>query len=263
MGELFHDLDPDGDVILILQNPNVAFAVWNESQDYLPLPLVLAREESPSPALEAPYRKSKKKKGKFRATSEPVSEPEPVPLESAEPLELEPEPEPNPIPVESAQPLELDSSSNQDQPLAQEESSPLEQIASSSSPAEQNHSSWAATRLYSESLASPDETSSMVAETGQAGVRMRVSSSHLILASSYFKRMLRGGWKEDCTLCAEGCLTIYVEDWDPDALLILMNIIHGHTRKVPRTVSLEMLAKLAVLVDYYECIEVVEVLSEI
>jgi hypothetical protein len=92
---------------------------------------------------------------------------------------------------------------------------------------------------------------------------MRVSSCHLILASPYFKQMLRGGWKEDCTLSAEGCLTIYEEDWDPDALLILMNVIHGHTRKVARSVSLEMLAKLAVLVDYYECLEVVEVFSEI
>jgi hypothetical protein len=187
-------------VILILQNRNVAFAVWDEGQ-----------------------------------------------------------PEPEPTSVESAQLLELDSSSNQDQPSAQEGSSPMEQIAGSSSPDEQSHS-FAATGLYSESL---DETSSMMSESEQPGVRMRVSSSHLILASPYFKRMLRGDWKEACTLRAEGRLTIYVEeDWDPDALLILMNIIHGHTRKVTRTVSLEMLAKLAVLVDYYQCPEVVEVFSE-
>jgi hypothetical protein len=42
-----------------------------------------------------------------------------------------------------------------------------------------------------------------------------------------------------------------------------MNIIHGRTRKIPRWVSLETLAKIAVLVDYYECLEVVEVFSEI
>ena len=41
-----------------------------------------------------------------------------------------------------------------------------------------------------------------------------------------------------------------------------MNIIHGHTRKVPRSVSLEILAKFAVLVDYYECFEAVEVFTD-
>jgi hypothetical protein len=91
---------------------------------------------------------------------------------------------------------------------------------------------------------------------------MRVSSSHLALASPYFKRMLRGGWKEGHTLRSDGGVHLDVKEWDHEALLILMNIIHGHTRKVPRLVSLEVLAKIAVLVDYYECVEVVEVFSD-
>lgn len=74
--------------------------------------------------------------------------------------------------------------------------------------------------------------------------------------------MLKGGWKEVHTLRSDGCGPLYVEGWDPDALLILMNIIHGRTRKIPRSVNLEMLANIAVLVDYYECVEVVEVFSE-
>ncbi|KAL1969127.1 hypothetical protein VTN77DRAFT_381 [Rasamsonia byssochlamydoides] len=90
---------------------------------------------------------------------------------------------------------------------------------------------------------------------------MRVSSSHLTLSCLHFKKMLQGNWREKHTLLSDGRVSIPVEDW-PDAMLILMNIIHGHTRKVPRTVSLEMLAKVAVLVDYYQCFEVVEVFSE-
>jgi hypothetical protein len=42
-----------------------------------------------------------------------------------------------------------------------------------------------------------------------------------------------------------------------------MDIIHGHTRKVPDALSLETLAKIAVLVDFYECLEVVEMWSKI
>jgi hypothetical protein len=42
-----------------------------------------------------------------------------------------------------------------------------------------------------------------------------------------------------------------------------MDIIHGRTRKVPEALSLEMLTKIAVLVDFYECLEVVEMWSKI
>ncbi|OBT60960.1 hypothetical protein VE03_09764 [Pseudogymnoascus sp. 23342-1-I1] len=73
-------LDPDGDVILILRNPNVAFAAWEERQDYMPLPLVPARRESPSP-VEASYKKSKGKKAKSMFT---FAEPEPDIVEAFE-----------------------------------------------------------------------------------------------------------------------------------------------------------------------------------
>jgi hypothetical protein len=39
----------------------------------------------------------------------------------------------------------------------------------------------------------PDATLIALAEPEQMGVQMRVSSSHLTLASLYFKRMLKGG----------------------------------------------------------------------
>ncbi|KAK4236172.1 hypothetical protein C8A03DRAFT_45785 [Achaetomium macrosporum] len=77
-------------------------------------------------------------------------------------------------------------------------------------------------------------------------MRMRVSSRHLILASPYFRAALNGRWQEAVSVSA-------------DSFLILMQIIHGRNRQVPRLVSLELLAKIAVLVDYYECYEVVEV----
>ena len=45
-------------------------------------------------------------------------------------------------------------------------------------------------------------------------------------------------------------------------MLIVMNIIHGRTRRVPRFVDLDMLTRLAVLVDYLECHEVIEPFSD-
>ncbi|KAK4111042.1 hypothetical protein N656DRAFT_712408 [Canariomyces notabilis] len=94
-------------------------------------------------------------------------------------------------------------------------------------------------------------------------IQFRVSSRHLMLASPYFKKALDGPWEESAPDTADHHLYISAEDWDPQAFLILMHIIHGRNGQVPRSVSLELLAKIAVLVDYYECYEAVEVFAEI
>jgi hypothetical protein len=78
-----------------------------------------------------------------------------------------------------------------------------------------------------------------------------------MLASTYFERMVDGTWKES-SADPDSRYYVEAEDWDAEALTTLMNIIHGRFRGVPRSVSLEMLAKVAVLVDYYDCHKVVE-----
>jgi hypothetical protein len=92
-------------------------------------------------------------------------------------------------------------------------------------------------------------------------LELRVSSRHLILASTYFQRMLKGNWDEHNTLKSEGCLHLEISDWDVDAVMILMDVIHGRSWKVPKMIDLELLAKIAVLVDYYGCLEVFEMFS--
>ncbi|KAH8655651.1 hypothetical protein BX600DRAFT_385393 [Xylariales sp. PMI_506] len=83
---------------------------------------------------------------------------------------------------------------------------------------------------------------------------MQLSSRHLRLASPYFERMLGGNLQESTPQSNDKHL-ISAEDWDADAILIIMNVIHGRTRSVPRAVDLETLAKIAVLVAYYKCHE--------
>lgn len=83
-------------------------------------------------------------------------------------------------------------------------------------------------------------------------IYMRLSSKHLFLASAYFQTLMANDWME--TNAENGySYTITAEDWDKKALLILMNIIHGQTQKVDQIFDLEMLTKIAVLVDYYKC----------
>ncbi|KAK4136029.1 hypothetical protein BT67DRAFT_440163 [Trichocladium antarcticum] len=94
-------------------------------------------------------------------------------------------------------------------------------------------------------------------------IRLRVSSRHLIVASCYFRTALSGRWKETASTAEDGSLCIEAHGWDPQALKILMLVIHGCNRQVPRLLSLELLAKIAVLVDYYKCAEAVEVFAEL
>jgi hypothetical protein len=74
--------------------------------------------------------------------------------------------------------------------------------------------------------------------------------------------MLGLGFEEGQRLRTEGSTDLALGDDDPDAFEILLNIIHGLTRKVPRSITLEMLTKVAVLVNYYQMHEAVELFSD-
>lgn len=87
-----------------------------------------------------------------------------------------------------------------------------------------------------------------------APVTFNVSSHHLKLASPVFKAALTGGWAEGVAT-KEGHYKIDAEDWDAEALRIVLYVIHGRNRHVPPTVTLEMLCKIAVIVDYYQLCE--------
>lgn len=167
MEEPLHVLDPVGDIILVLRNPNAPFAVWDEWEG-------VGSSESAS------------------ATDED-NPPSPPTLFGDEPAPADDE-------VEPEQPSKI---------------------------------------------------------------RFRLSSRHLSLASRYFEKQLEAPWKDDSAVSSCGCYYIYADDWDAEALLALVQIMHGRNRSVPRSLNLEMLAKIAVLVDYYECHEAVEVFSEI
>ncbi|EIT81581.1 hypothetical protein AFCA_004352 [Aspergillus flavus] len=93
-------------------------------------------------------------------------------------------------------------------------------------------------------------------------LRIRASSKHLTLACPQFKRTLQPGFQEGNELKSKGYLEIPVQDWPALPFLIVAMIIHGRTRTVPRKVSLERLAEIAVIVDYYECYEAVEIFSD-
>ncbi|KAH7176960.1 hypothetical protein EDB81DRAFT_707713 [Dactylonectria macrodidyma] len=88
-------------------------------------------------------------------------------------------------------------------------------------------------------------------------IRMQLSSRHLILASPFFRKMLGGPWQEG-TSGSVKLREITASGWDEEALVIVLDAIHGHHRDVPKSLDLETLAKIAVIVDYYGCTEAME-----
>lgn len=93
-------------------------------------------------------------------------------------------------------------------------------------------------------------------------VRIRVSSKHLTLASSFFKALLQRPFKEGLVHQNTGNLEVPLDDSDPEALLITMNIVHGRLHKVPRQVGLFLLTSIAILVDKYVLHETFEFIAE-
>ncbi|KAF7122567.1 hypothetical protein CNMCM5793_000592 [Aspergillus hiratsukae] len=113
-----------------------------------------------------------------------------------------------------------------------------------------------------ESTSPPEEKEEETNQKPQSVLKIRASSKHLTLSSPQFARTLHSGFQGSHDLQKTGHLELKIENWDPAAFLALMLILHGRTRLVPREMTLSKLADFAVLVDYYECYEVVEVFTD-
>lgn len=90
-------------------------------------------------------------------------------------------------------------------------------------------------------------------------VRLKVSSRHLALASKHFRNKFRF----ENPVEPDGRVHVTLgAGYDARAVTIVMDAVHGRGRKVPRSVDLELLAKVAVFVDAFRFHEAVEVYAE-
>lgn len=127
---------------------------------------------------------------------------------------------------------------------------------------------------------------------------MRIFRHHLALASPVFDKMTSGPWKQTSLPTSQPDLTLpdaqeipepsAVPDepssvpnipspetqsalvhevgttgWNPHALVVVMNIVHGRHRDVPRDISLEFFVDFTVIVDYYQCEKAVQLAAEL
>jgi len=84
-------------------------------------------------------------------------------------------------------------------------------------------------------------------------VTFRLSSRHLMQASPFFKAALAGSCSE--ANATNGEFQITAEGWNVDALVVVMNAIHGRHFSVPELAGIGLLARIATIVDYYGCHE--------
>lgn len=248
MAPAVHILDPRYDTIIILKYPSTSFAPWTN-----PAELPMATEQS---EIQDPHtsRKSKKEQKRLlrmmRANQDPLI-PDLAHMSTAtythgsHPHSNQDMRIPDLIEVETANGVMLSAG------LFSGERGARAGKKSKTAPGAPQADSSAA------------EDPKQVEEDN--GVQFHVSSRHLMLASSYFERALSNeGWSESGCSEEDGRFHITTEEeWDPDAFLIVLNLLHSKNKHVPRTVSLEMLAKIAVLVDYYECQEALTVWTPI
>lgn len=95
------------------------------------------------------------------------------------------------------------------------------------------------------------------------GLRIKVSSKHLSLASRIFKNKLqfaKAGAKQP-----DGRIHLQLSaagEFDPRAVSIVLNAVHGRGAKVPKAVDLNTLAQIALFVDRFQLFDAVEVYGE-
>jgi hypothetical protein len=235
MVAIIHEIDPSADTVIVLKNPNAPFAVWNEDSVIEDVPIVSPAEAS-------------NERGDFQ--------------------QLDP---PSPVrKMTKKQKLKLLRRERENK--AAEGSVPSEHILSERTGAadseldggEQPEISVAGPSSQVD-VEKPGQPAIPIKEDEEEdeGIRYHVSSRHLALASGFFKTSLsRNGWIEGQPNTADGMYHLSTADWDPQALLILLRVLHLRNRMVPRSLTLEMLTKVAVLVDYYRCGEAVELFSQ-
>jgi hypothetical protein len=94
-------------------------------------------------------------------------------------------------------------------------------------------------------------------------VHMLVSAKHMMLASPVFKAMLQHStFKEGRKLSSTGTVEVPLLDDDPAPFKIILDIIHGRNKSVPRQINLQSLTSVSILVDKYRMAESVESFSD-
>lgn len=91
---------------------------------------------------------------------------------------------------------------------------------------------------------------------------IKVSSRHLALASRVFRVMFGGQFRERIDSDDGHLAKVSLPEDDPDALVILLGITHGLSRRIPRRIDSQTFLAVVILIDKYEFHEMAEVFTD-
>jgi hypothetical protein len=269
-------IDPDGDVIIVLRTANPCIpeeqAETNGEADPAPPPPEPVEDAIPerpaSPVQETDWaprssKKSKKKKGRKSniyassyALAEPAPEPapeEPIPEPAVDDIEQAPEPVSKPI--EEAEP-----ECTEEAPPAE----PAEDCWPEDEPAPVPETPEEPATEPGDAPASEPPEEDL--EEGKSGIiyRIQASGKHLALASPVFKQQVqRAEQRKGIADLHEEPTEIYAEDWNLEAFLVVLRVLHCQNSQLPRTLSLEKLAHVATIAHHYQCKDAIGILQDI
>ena len=93
-------------------------------------------------------------------------------------------------------------------------------------------------------------------------LRIKASSKHLSLASRPLRNKLSTANGNSPTVQFDGRVHLRIEGYDPTAVTIVLNALHGKSSRIPKSLDLETIAKVASFVQAFQCHEAVEVYAE-
>ena len=93
-------------------------------------------------------------------------------------------------------------------------------------------------------------------------LRIKVSSKHLSLASRPLRNKLSTANGNSPTVQYDGRVHLSIEGYDPTAVTIVLNAIHGKSSRIPKSLYLESVAKVASFVQAFQCHDAVEAYAE-
>lgn len=259
-----YDIVSNADTVIVLTNPCIVFAEWRQ-----PVPSSIAEIEEITRGISVLRSLSKKDKKKLKK-SKIISSPrnsfhEPV-VDDGRLAPVEKLPADNGGSSSTAI-LFKDSLKGMEQSIFEAGQSGTKQtvaIPEMVEPGESRNSddlSSAVTIDTHETEAAPNTT---IEPKEEEGIRFQVCAGNLMSASPWFNHALKkNGWMESSWNPEDRWFHISAQDWDEEAFVIMMNVFYLRNHKVPRAITLELLAKFAVLADYYECGESVDLIVDI
>lgn len=87
--------------------------------------------------------------------------------------------------------------------------------------------------------------------TTNSSVMYLVSSERLKMTSRYFKTVLSGRWP--IAVGPDGLKRITTSEWNHEALLFVLRVIHDRPVDLPLQVGRDMTSRVSLIVDYYGC----------